>query len=162
MKNVKITYCCDYCKKVIDQNSDMVMAIMPGRIGYHDQFIPEQDEEKIQHYHDYCLEHILALDYSTEFPEDRSLEALDKQEEEPEPEDEDKEEGSQKRDSKKKTAFSPHKDDYTGPVKVGKKDLGALKSFLDAGWSQKKIADEFGVAPSTITAWKKELGQDND
>ena len=133
MKNVKITYCCDYCKKVIDQDSDTVLAIMPGRIGYRDQFLPDQDEDRIQHYHDYCLEHILALDYSTEFPGDRSLEALDKQEEEPEPE----------------------------PVPAKKensrKDLGKLQALLNAGWSKAKIADEFGVSKATVYNWIKEF-----
>jgi len=162
MKSIKITYHCDYCKKLIDQDSDTVMAIMPGRIGYQDSFIPDQDD-KVQHYHDYCLEHILALDYSTEFPEDKSLDALDKQKEEPEPvsfkemlEPVSKPE-TEKPEKLKKNYDSPHKDDYYGPVKKGVKDLGALKSLLNAGWSQKEIAGEFGVAPSTITAWKKEL-----
>lgn len=134
MKNVKITYHCNYCKKLIDQDSDTVMAIMPGRIGYRDQFIPEQDEEKVQHYHDYCLEHILALDYSTEFPGDKSLDTLDKQpEEESEPE--------------------------QVPVKKenSRKDLGKLQALLNAGRSKDWIADEFGVSKATVYNWIKEL-----
>ena len=43
-----------------------------------------------------------------------------------------------------------------------KKDLGKLRALLDNHWSQKKIADEFGVAPSTITAWKKEIEAKED
>lgn len=132
MKTVKITYHCDYCKKLIDQDSDTVMAIMPGRIGYGDQFMPDQDEKRVQHYHDYCLEHILALDYSTEFPEDKSLEAMDKQEE-PGPE------------------HAPTKKEDN------RKDLGKLQSLLNAGWTKTKIADEFGVHISTIYNWMKEL-----
>ena len=152
MKNVKITYCCDYCKKVINQDSDTVLAIMPGRIGYRDQFIPEQDEEKIQHYHDYCLEHILALDYSTEFPGDKSLEALDKQEEEPEP-------------IGFENVPQPVSEREPEPV-VGnnrKVDVGKLRSLLNAGWSFKKIMeeDEFkNLHETTVRKWIKKIEQE--
>lgn len=60
-------------------------------------------------------------------------------EKEPEPEPEPKEEP-------KKTGIIPKK-----------KDLGRLRSLLDAGWTQNKIADEFRVSPATISTWKKEL-----
>lgn len=60
-------------------------------------------------------------------------------EKEPEPEPEPKEEP-------KKTGIIPKK-----------KDLGMLRSLLDAGWTQSKIADEFRVSPATISTWKKEL-----
>ena len=148
MKNVKITYCCDYCKKVIDQDSDTVLAIMPGRIGYRDQFIPEQNEEKIQHYHDYCLEHILALDYSTEFPEDKSLDALDKQpDEEPE-----------LMSFKEMLEPSEPEAKRVPPKKENsRKDLGKLQALLNAGRSKDWIADEFGVSKATIYNWIKEL-----
>lgn len=47
------------------------------------------------------------------------------------------------------------------PKKTGiipkKKDLGMLRSLLDAGWTQSKIADEFRVSPATISTWKKEM-----
>ena len=139
MKTVKITYHCDYCKKVIDQDSDTVMAIMPGRIGYGDQFMLDQDEEKIQHYHDYCLEHILTLDYSTEFPEDKSLDALDRQPK------------IKEMGSVSELGHVPAKKEEN------KKDLGKLQSLLNAGWSKPKIADEFNVHISTIYNWIKEL-----
>lgn len=146
MKNVKITYCCDYCKKVIDQDSDTVLAIMPGRIGYQDSFMPNP-EDKIQHYHDYCLEHILALDYSTEFPGDKSLDALDKPKDEPEP-------------MSFKEMLEPSEPEAKHvPTKKedNRKDLGKLQSLLNAGWTKTKIADEFGVHISTIYNWIKEL-----
>lgn len=60
-------------------------------------------------------------------------------EKEPEPEPEPKEEP-------KKTGIIPKK-----------KDLGMLRSLLDAGWTQSKIADEFRVSPATISTWKKEM-----
>lgn len=65
MKIVEITYQCNYCKKKIDQDSDVVRAILPGRIGYQDQFT-EDSQEKIQHYHDTCMEHILAMTFQAE------------------------------------------------------------------------------------------------
>lgn len=60
-------------------------------------------------------------------------------EKEPEPEPEPKEEP-------KKTGIIPKK-----------KDLGMLRSLLDAGWTQSKIADEFRVSSATISTWKKEM-----
>lgn len=62
MKTVKITYQCDYCKEVIDTDSDTVRAIMPGRIGYQDSFLADSEDE-IRHYHDYCLEHLLTMHF---------------------------------------------------------------------------------------------------
>ena len=58
MKTVKIAYRCDYCGEVIDQDNEAVMAVFPGRIGYQDSFVPGSDD-KIQHYHDYCMEYVL-------------------------------------------------------------------------------------------------------
>lgn len=78
MKSIKITYQCDYCKEIIDTDSDTVRAILPGRIGYQDSFLPDSEEE-IRHYHDYCLENLLTMRFE------------EKQEEEPEPEEEPKE-----------------------------------------------------------------------
>ena len=77
MKTIKITYQCDYCKEVIDTDSDTVRAILPGRIGYQDSFLPDSEDE-IRHYHDYCLEHLLTMRF--EEPEEEVPE------EEPEPE----------------------------------------------------------------------------
>ena len=139
MKTVKITYHCDYCKKVIDQDSDTVMAIMPGRIGYEDDFIPD-GAEKIQHYHDYCLAHILSLAFKPE----------------PEPEQE------QEQEKPKKEKYDPHKGEYKGPVCGKKKDLGAMKALLDAGWTKAKVADEFGVHVSTIYNWVNEMKEEGN
>lgn len=72
MKTIKITYQCDYCKEVINTDSDTVRAIMPGRIGYQDSFLADSEEE-IKHYHDYCLEHLLTMRF-------------EEKQEEPEPE----------------------------------------------------------------------------
>lgn len=60
MKSIKITYQCDYCREIIDADSDTVRAVLPGRIGYQDSFLPDSEEE-IRHFHDYCLEHLLTM-----------------------------------------------------------------------------------------------------
>ena len=78
MKTIKITYQCDYCKQLIDTDSDTVRAILPGRIGYQDSFLADSEEE-IRHYHDYCLEHLLTMRF-------------EEKQEEPEPEEEPEEE----------------------------------------------------------------------
>ena len=83
MKSVKITYQCDFCKEVIDTDSDTVRAILPGRIGYQDSFLADSEEE-IRHYHDYCLEHLLTMRFEEKQEEP-------KPEEEPEPEEKQKE-----------------------------------------------------------------------
>jgi len=80
LKTIKITYQCDFCKGVIDTDSDTVKAILPGRIGYQDSFLPDSEDE-IRHYHDYCLENLLTMRF--EEPEE--------EEPEPEPEQEPKE-----------------------------------------------------------------------
>ena len=72
MKTIKITYQCDYCREIIDTDSDTVRAILPGRIGYQDSFLPDSEEE-IRHYHDYCLEHLMTMRF-------------EEKQEEPEPE----------------------------------------------------------------------------
>lgn len=72
MKKVEVTYYCDYCKQVVDADSDTVRAILPGRIGYQDNFLPDSEDE-IRHYHDYCLEHLLTMRF-------------EEKQEEPEPE----------------------------------------------------------------------------
>lgn len=65
MKTITITYCCDYCKQVINQDDETVRAILPGRIGYQEGFQAESDDE-IRHYHDYCLEHLLTMEFQEE------------------------------------------------------------------------------------------------
>lgn len=83
MKTIKITYQCDYCKEVINTDSDTVRAIMPGRIGYQDSFLPDSEED-IRHYHDYCLEHLLTMRF-------------EEKQEEPEPEEEPEEKPKEKK-----------------------------------------------------------------
>ena len=68
MKIVKVTYHCDFCKQLIDTDSDTVRAIMPDRIGYKGSFLADTDDQ-IRHYHDYCLEHILSIQFKDEEPE---------------------------------------------------------------------------------------------
>lgn len=80
MKSIKITYHCDYCKQVIDTDSDTVQAVLPGRIGYQDSFLADSEDE-IRHYHDYCLEHLLTMRYKDEEPEEE--EVKEEPEEEP-------------------------------------------------------------------------------
>lgn len=126
MKRVKVSYYCDYCKQEIDTDSDTVRAILPGRIGFQDGFMADSEEE-IRHYHDYCLEHLMTLEYQEEVPEPVQEEPV--QEEVPE----------QK------------------PKRNSKKDLGKLQSLLNAKWTLVKIADEFGVSEATIYNWINEL-----
>ncbi len=80
MKSVKITYQCDFCKGVIDTDTDTVRAVLPGRIGYQDSFLPDSEEE-IRHYHDYCLENLLTMRF--EEPEEEEHEPEPVQEPEP-------------------------------------------------------------------------------
>ena len=83
MKSVKITYQCDYCREIIDADSDTVRAILPGRIGYQDSFLADSEDE-MRHYHDYCLEHLLTMRFEEKQEEPEP-------EMEPEPEQEPKE-----------------------------------------------------------------------
>ena len=132
MKKVEVTYYCDFCKQLIDTDSDTVRAIMPGRIGYKGSFLADTDDQ-IRHYHDYCLEHVLTIQYKDEEPEPEPEEV----EEEPEVELEE-------------------------PKNDRKKDLGKLQSLLNAKWTKVKIADEFGVSEATIYNWINELkGRNN-
>ncbi len=59
MKIVTIKYQCDYCKNPIDPGD--VKALLPGTVNAEDQFIGNPDD--LHHYHDYCLEHLLTLNY---------------------------------------------------------------------------------------------------
>ena len=79
MKIVKVTYHCDFCKQLIDTDSDTVRAILPGRIGYKDSFLPDSEED-IKYYHDYCLENLLTMRF--EEPEE---EVPEEEEQKPEP-----------------------------------------------------------------------------
>lgn len=65
MKFIKIKYQCNYCKQMIDTDNDTVMSLVVGRIGYKDNFIPDADPkpEDQYHYHDYCLKHLLTLEF---------------------------------------------------------------------------------------------------
>ena len=78
MKTIKITYQCDYCKEIIDTDSDTVRAVLPGRIGYQDSFLADSEED-IRHYHDYCLEHLLTMRF------EEPKEEVPEEEPEPEP-----------------------------------------------------------------------------
>ena len=80
MKTIKITYQCDFCREIIDTDSDTVRAVLPGRIGYQDSFLPDSEEE-IRHYHDYCLENLLTMRF--EEPEEEEHEPEPVQEPEP-------------------------------------------------------------------------------
>lgn len=131
MKIVKIAYHCDYCKKTIDTDSDTVCILHPGRIGYQDSIVYDSDDS-IRHYHDYCMEHILALTYQEEYSE---------KEEEPVPD----LEADQLKETKEKTGINR------------KKDLGKLQSLLNAGWTVKEIREEFNVSDQTVRNWMKEL-----
>lgn len=42
---------------------------------------------------------------------------------------------------------------YAGEIETSKKDMGKVHALLNAGWTQTKVAQEFGVAPSTLTGW---------
>jgi len=78
MKRIKITYACDYCGGIIGPDED-VCAITPGKINCEHKFIPKHDrgEAEVLHYHDYCLENLLAMKYkgpeNTEIPADTKL-----------------------------------------------------------------------------------------
>lgn len=65
MKFIKIQYQCNYCKQMIDPDNDTVMSLVVGRIGYKDNFLPDTDPkpEDQYHYHDYCLKHLLTLEF---------------------------------------------------------------------------------------------------
>lgn len=69
MKTIQIVYTCDYCKRPIDQLSEDVKAIIPGRIGYGDKFMADKGGDDIRHYHDYCLENLLDMEYVEETEE---------------------------------------------------------------------------------------------
>lgn len=62
MKTITVTYQCDYCKRIINQDDDTVRAILPGRIGYQDSFLADT-EDAIKHYHDYCFEALMTMEY---------------------------------------------------------------------------------------------------
>ena len=130
MKTVKVTYHCDYCKKPIDTDQDTVRAILPGRIGYKGSFLADT-EDAICHYHDYCLQHLLTLQYKDEEPEPEP--ETEEVKEEPEP------------------VVDPE------PKRNSKKDLGKLQSLLNAKWTKSKIAEEFSVSEATIYNWINEL-----
>lgn len=155
MREVKVTYTCDYCGEVIEED-DIVHILHTGRINAHDQVVHDP-EDSIRHYHDYCCEHLLCL---TAENEQKFNETKAEPESELEPEDEPTEEpvaepAKPKKAKRDFTLYEPG----TGPelAKKKKKDLPALKAFLDAGWTLKECAIEFSVAQSTIYKWKEEI-----
>lgn len=148
MKTVKIKYCCDYCKQPINTDDDAVCVLLPGRIGYQDSLIMDPEYEA-QHYHDYCMNYLLCLTASNNpAKQDPEPEVIA----EPDPE--------ETHVKNLKQAGIPVIDTSEGKKREeGKKDLPALQAFLDAGRTGKWCADEFRVAPSTITHWKEEIKQ---
>lgn len=149
MKQTKTYYFCDFCKQPIDTDNEVVCTLHPGRIGYQDSIIHDP-EDSVRHYHDYCCEYLLCLTAST-------APSADNEEPEPAPEEELAEEPVAE-PKKPKSRYSPY-EPGTGPelAKKKKKDLPALKAFLDAGWTLKECAIEFSVAQSTIYKWKEEI-----
>ena len=166
MKFVQTTYQCDYCKQPIDTDSDTVCVLHPCRVGYQDSLIPDP-EDSVHHYHDYCMEFLLNRTYQQDHPKNELAEAEQDMKEavfsersgdclpfdEPKP-------GLVEEPSKKKAEKELGASDFADTTfwkKKGRKDLPALKALLDADWTQKKCADEFGVAESTICNWRKEI-----
>lgn len=148
MKAIKISYFCDYCKQPINIDDEVVCILHPGRIGYQDSIIHDS-EDSVRHYHDYCCEYLLCLTASTDS-------SRNEKEPEPAPEEEPVAEPAEPKKAKRDfTLYEPG----TGPelAKKKKKDLPALKAFLDAGWTLKECAIEFSVAQSTIYKWKEEI-----
>ncbi len=128
MKRIEVTYVCDYCGRVINPD-ETISAITPGRIGYEHKFIPNHDgdEAEVLHYHDYCLENLLAMRYAE--PEQKESG------QDPDPEEEEtlKEETTTKRRTRKKDI-----------------DEGKLRALAKAGWPVKKIADDMNIGESTV------------
>ena len=128
MKTVRIEYTCDYCKRPIDQLSEDVKAIVVGRVNYNDQFISNDD---VRHYHDYCLENLLSLEYA-----------------DPEEEDPEEEEAVEE-------AVDPE------PKGKDKYDLGKMCSLIqlgpDKGWTPKKISEEIGCPLSSVYYYQNKI-----
>ena len=151
----KITYVCDYCGEEIDNRIDAVCALRAGHIAGNDMLINDDDETPIQHYHDYCMNYLLILTAE----KDKNRKHEDEVEDEPE-EDEALE-------TEPEPAPDPVPDVPTIDVPKAKvpkpehasrkRDLPALQAFLDTGRTQAWCADEFKVATSTISYWKKEI-----
>ena len=135
MKIVHIVYKCDYCGHKIDPQS--VEAVVLGNIGHNDTFIPS---DQVYHYHDYCLEHLLTL----EFPQ-----------EEIEEEEEAAEELEQ--DTEKEEGQEDPETDTLNRIHPGVKDSLAIMNLLRTGWTQKKIAEEFRVSQATMSKWVSEI-----
>lgn len=121
MKRIKITYACDYCGGIIGPDED-VCAITPGKINYEHKFIPNHDrgEAEVLHYHDYCLENLLTMRY-------KGAETVEEPAVAPEPKPEPKK-----------------------PVKGKPVDTGKIGALAKRGWTPKAIADDMGIAESTV------------
>ena len=65
MKIIDIKYRCNYCGKLIEPSHDTVMSLVVGQISENHSFLPEADPkpEDQYHYHDYCLKHLLTLEF---------------------------------------------------------------------------------------------------
>ena len=149
MKTIQIVYTCDYCKRPIDQLSEDVKAIIPGRIGYGDKFMADKDGDDIRHYHDYCLENLLDMEY------------VEETEEAP---------GSDKSEEKDPEAITIQEQDTTpepepqvDPELKGKDkyDLGKMCSLIqlgpDKGWTPKKISEEIGCPLSSVYYYQNKI-----
>lgn len=121
MKRIRVTYVCDFCGGVINPD-ETIGAIIPGRIGYAHKFIANHDEdgERVLHYHDYCLENLLTMKY-------KGAETVEEPEADPEP-----------------------KQEQRKPVKGKPVDTGKIGALAKRGWTPKAIADDMGIAESTV------------
>jgi len=156
MKTIQIVYTCDYCKRPIDQLSEDVKAIIPGRIGYGDKFMADKGGDDIHHYHDYCLENLLDMEY------------IEETEKAPEPE-KSEEQGSEATTQVKDTTqeLEPQEivpaEEVVNPEPKGKDkyDLGKMCSLIqlgpEHGWSMRKIADDIGCSEQTVRNYKAKI-----
>lgn len=126
MKRIEVTYVCDYCGRVINPD-ETISAITPGRIGYEHKFIPNHDgdEAEVLHYHDYCLENLLSMRYKPE-------------------EEEQAEEVTVKTEPETSTVLEPR------PKRGKPVDTGKIGALAKRGWTPKAIADDMGIAESTV------------
>lgn len=149
MKTIQIVYTCDYCKRPIDQLSEDVRAVIPGRIGYGDKFMADKGGDDIRHYHDYCLENLLDMEY------------VEETEKAPEPE-KSEEQGSEANVIQEQdTIPEPEPQEDPEPKGKDKYDLGKMCSLIqlgpDKGWTAKKISEEIGCPLSSVYYYQNKI-----
>lgn len=133
MKEVNITYKCDYCGKTIPiEEVKCLMRVSIDATG--DWHCVTDDMDSEFHYHDECMWHLLTMKY-IELDKKAPITFSDPP-------------------KKEKMPSMKH---FVPATKKPEKDLPKLKALLDAGWKQKDIAVEFQVSEGTISTWKKEL-----